>query len=62
MRLNLFLQHITFKCVKVVNSMRGEKEDETSFWGKQPLQVRGPFYLWYEALCPEAETSSFYWL
>lgn len=35
MQLSLFSIHITFKCVKVVNSKRGERENKTSFQDEQ---------------------------
>lgn len=35
MQLSLFSQHITFKCVKVVNSKRGRKQNQMSFQYKQ---------------------------
>lgn len=35
MQLSLFLQHITFKCVKVVNSKGGRKQNQMFFQDKQ---------------------------
>lgn len=35
MQLSLFSIHITFKCVKVVNSKRGKRENKTSFQDEQ---------------------------
>lgn len=35
MQLSLFLQHITFKCVKVVNSKSGRKQNQMFFQDKQ---------------------------
>lgn len=35
MQLSLFSQHITLKCVKVVNSKRGRKQKQTFFQDKQ---------------------------
>lgn len=34
-QLSLFSQHITFKCVKVVNSRSGQKQNQMFFWDKQ---------------------------
>lgn len=35
MQLNLFSQPITFRCVKVVNSKRGKKENKVFFQDQQ---------------------------